>query len=647
MTRLHLIPILFLAVTLLGLAQDNPPPGIAFSPGAGTVEPGQSVSVTATGTWPSPPTIFCTTDGSPANIAAILVGSAGSGGGSISVLVSPNQTSETLNCVAALGAVTYQKVNESDSGWKICIGNISYASNGTPTATCTGGVGDSYPASWNYSWGPTMTEQMTGGDNVQILAEFSAEVCPLCDQPEGTEIMMAQSKTVMATADSSALSNNEVDMQAADATNTIGGVPVEHNFGLQCEQSSPASNPGYWAIDGTGAWVPTTISDHCPWPVNTPFKVVAQGWWTLGDTGCGGNGCFNVISLTINGTVYDLSGTVWESGFPAGTLAQPGQPGWTSIFGIQDQMDLTSAGGTAGRAATNANVTEAYYTPNPITASATFTPVAPAGLVSPTLGTTLPGPAVTFNWTAAAGATGYRLLLGSTQGANDLYGSGTITATSATATGLPTNGETVYATLYTEFGSVQPSTGYTFVAATQATLTSPTVGTVLAGPMATFNWTAAPGATGYRFLLGTTPGSNNLYGSGPTTATSVTVHGLPANGETIYATLYTTYGSAQVSTGYTFTAATQATLISPTDDAVLTGPLVTFNWTTAPGATGYNLRLGTTQGANNIYGTGVITATTATPTRLPTNGETIYAELITDFGTVSVSAYYVFTASTP
>jgi hypothetical protein len=276
----------------------------------------------------------------------------------------------------------------------------------------------------------------------------------------------------------------------------------------------------------------------------------------------------------------------------------------------------------------------------------TFTATTQAALTSPAGGTVLTGPSVTFHWTTAAGATGYRFLLGTTAGSNNLYGSGTVTATSAAATGLPTNGETIYATLYTAYDSVQVDTDYTFTAATPAALTSPAAGTVLAGPTVTFNWTTAPGATGYRFLLGTTQGANNLYGSGTVTATSVTAYGLPTNGETIYATLYTTYSSVQLYSDYTFTGATPAALTSPTAGTVLAGPSVTFNWTTAPGATGYRFLLGTTKGANNLYGSGTITATSTTATRLPTNGETIYARLYTTYGSVQVYTDYTFTTST-
>jgi hypothetical protein len=74
----------------------------------------------------------------------------------------------------------------------------------------------------------------------------------------------------------------------------------------------------------------------------------------------------------------------------------------------------------------------------------------------------------------------------------------------------------------------------------------------------TFEWTTAPAATNYSLKLGTTAGSNNLYGSGYLSGTSATATGLPTNGETIYGTLTTYYGSVAATTSYTFTAYTSA-----------------------------------------------------------------------------------------
>ena len=120
----------------------------------------------------------------------------------------------------------------------------------------------------------------------------------------------------------------------------------------------------------------------------------------------------------------------------------------------------------------------------------------------------LAGATVNFNWNAVPGATGYSFRLGTTAGANNLYGSGEIAGTSTTASGLPTNGETIYGELITYYGSATVSNSYTFTARSQAAaLTSPAGGSVLSGPTVTFTWNAVSGATGYSFRLGTTAGA--------------------------------------------------------------------------------------------------------------------------------------------
>jgi hypothetical protein len=96
---------------------------------------------------------------------------------------------------------------------------------------------------------------------------------------------------------------------------------------------------------------------------------------------------------------------------------------------------------------------------------------------------------------------------------------------------------------------------YTYTAASQALLTSPTPGSTLTGSSVTFTWSTVSGATGYTLWLGSTGvGSNNLGGSGSTTATSYTKNGLPTNGETIYVRLFTIFSGGIVHTDYTYTA---------------------------------------------------------------------------------------------
>lgn len=87
-----------------------------------------------------------------------------------------------------------------------------------------------------------------------------------------------------------------------------------------------------------------------------------------------------------------------------------------------------------------------------------------AMLASPTPGSALSGPTVTFTWSAATGATGYSLWLGSSQGANDLYNSHLTTGLSAIAHNLPTNGEIIYARLYTNYNGKVKYLDYTYTA---------------------------------------------------------------------------------------------------------------------------------------------------------------------------------------
>ena len=275
---------------------------------------------------------------------------------------------------------------------------------------------------------------------------------------------------------------------------------------------------------------------------------------------------------------------------------------------------------------------------------------APAdALYLPNPGTVLAGPKVNFTWTPAAGATGYSLWIGSTGvGSNNLYDSGERSATSATVAGLPTNGKTLYVRLYTTSGKATVHSDYTYAAATQAALTAPS-GSLLAGPNITFTWSAATGiARGYSLWLGSTgPGSDDLYDSGLTTATSVTASGLPTNGETIYTRLYTNFNGALAYSDYTFTAATQAlsSITSPTPGTTLTGSTVTFTWTATAGASGYSLWLGSTgAGSYNLYDSHETTETSVTAKGLPANGETIYARLYINFNGVVRYQDYTYTA---
>lgn len=284
-----------------------------------------------------------------------------------------------------------------------------------------------------------------------------------------------------------------------------------------------------------------------------------------------------------------------------------------------------------------------------VDADYTFTAASQAALTAPTAASVFYGPSVPFTWSAAAGANGYFLEIGSTGvGSNNIYNSAGKTGTSYTFTSMPTNGETIYVRLITNYSGSWVNADYTFTAAAQASLTSLAAGSVLPGPSVPFAWSPAIGATGYFLSIGSTGvGSNNIYNSAEKTVTSYTFNSMPTNGETIYVRLTTNYSGNWVHADYTYVAATQAAMTSPTAGSVLPGPSVPFAWSAAAGATGYYLQIGSTGiGSSNLYNSAQKTVTSYTFAATPTNGETIYVRLITNYSGAWVHADYTYTAAT-
>jgi hypothetical protein len=230
-------------------------------------------------------------------------------------------------------------------------------------------------------------------------------------------------------------------------------------------------------------------------------------------------------------TLYATGGT---SGNPVifSLVSGPG-----SLSGPNNSVLTVTGAGTLVIAANQAG--NAVYAPaSQVTQSITV--LLSATLTSPAPGSTFSGSSVTFTWEAGTGVTECYLLLGSNGvGTDNLYNSGYTMHRSVKVTGLPTNGETVYARLYSLMNGVWHHLDYTYTAESLAALTSPPPGSTLAGSSVTFTWSGGAGITKYYLVLGSTGvGSANLYNSGYTTHNSVNVTGLPTNGETIYARLY-------------------------------------------------------------------------------------------------------------
>jgi hypothetical protein len=264
-------------------------------------------------------------------------------------------------------------------------------------------------------------------------------------------------------------------------------------------------------------------------------------------------------------------------------------------------------------------------------------------ITSPANSSTLSASSVAFSWTAGAGATAYWLDIGSSAGGNNYYSSGNLgTVLGATVNGLPTDGSTVYATLYSSIGGVWTpnASSYTAfnVAGAGGVMTSPSNGSILSGSNVTFSWSAGAGASAYWLDVGGTPGANNYYSSGNLGgALTTSVSGLPTDGSNVYATLYSLIGGQWYGNSYNYTAlnatASLAAMQTPTPGGTLSGTSATFTWSSDPSATAYWVDIGSTAGGNDVYSSGNLgTALTTTVYTLPANGNTIYVSLYSFVG---------------
>ena len=180
-------------------------------------------------------------------------------------------------------------------------------------------------------------------------------------------------------------------------------------------------------------------------------------------------------------------------------------------------------------------------------------------ITTPTPGSVLTSSSVTFIWNAGSGATNYWLDVGSTPGGNQYEQSGALgNVTQTTVNGLPTDGSTIYVTLYSLIGGVWSGNAYTYTALNGsgglAAMQTPTPGTELSGNQATFTWSNDPNATAYWLDIGSVVGGNQYYQSGNLgAALTTTVSSLPADGSTIYVTLYSYVGGQWLSNAYTYT----------------------------------------------------------------------------------------------
>ncbi len=456
------------------------------------------------------------------------------------------------------------------------------------------------------------------------------------------------------------------------------------------------------SVDGVGETIILTTpsgSPTCgPYTLNgTSTTLMASNLVTSIGTGCSlASATSSGVTVTITAKTSGAAGnfiaefgtaTLFDAFYVFITNTTAGQgPNYVSGITItaggsgyqpETPITLTGGGGTGAIAVANTSFGTAASTYQPaygaapgydlatglgsvnatnLVNSCAWFPLTP-GISSPTPTSTLTGASATFKWNGYCGATAYWVDIGSTQGGNNYYSSGNlgIVYTTPVVTGLPTNGTTIYVTLYALIGGSWSPNAYTYSAfnagAEAGVLTTPTPSSKLSGSTVAFDWTAGSGSTAYWMDIGSAAGGNNYYSSGNLgSVLTTTVSTMPTNGTTIYVTLYSLVGGTWTPNAYTYTAfsasAAEGVLTTPTPGSILTGSTVTFDWTAgSPGPYSYWIDIGSSAGGNNYYSSGNLgNVTTTTVYTLPTDGSTVYVTLYTLIGGSWHGNSYTYTA---
>ena len=332
------------------------------------------------------------------------------------------------------------------------------------------------------------------------------------------------------------------------------------------------------------------------------------------------------------------------------TYSASGLPAGLSINSVTGVISGTLAAGSAGNYTVTVSVNDGANVASEIfswTVIAISTGEA-SEMLAPVPGTTLSGATVTFEW-QDVGATQHWLEVGASQGSAEYGGGDQGTSTSATLSGLPTDGSTVHVRLWTIFGFNWLSNDYQYTSGSgggggggngNSQIISPQPNSTLSGSSVTFQW-SDEGADQYWLEVGSSSGGAEYFGGDQGTSTSATVSGLPTDGSTVYVRLWTIRGFSWQANQFQFTASSggggggggsgNSEIISPVPNTTLPGSTVTFQWSDV-GADQYWLEVGLSQGSGEFGGGDQGTSTSATISGLPTDGSTVHVRLWTISG---------------
>jgi hypothetical protein len=241
-----------------------------------------------------------------------------------------------------------------------------------------------------------------------------------------------------------------------------------------------------------------------------------------------------------------------------------------------------------------------------------------AVLTNPTDGASGTDPLQPATWTSVPNVQAYYLYVGSSVGIKDIVDGGETLHTTTSIATVPA-GTTLYARLWTKVAGVWRYRDSTFTATKIApTFVYPTDGAASVDVGQPFQWTAPVGTDANRLKVGTTPGASDLFDSGETAATSITVPGLPTSG-VLYAQAASRVHGLWRLTDAAFTSASSATpmMIAPVAGDLAFNATRPFEWADLPLARGYRLTIGTTLGGSDLHDSGEIHVTQRFVPNLP------------------------------
>lgn len=279
-----------------------------------------------------------------------------------------------------------------------------------------------------------------------------------------------------------------------------------------------------------------------------------------------------------------------------------------------------------------------------------------AQMLAPVNGSALASSSGTFSWSPGAGVSQYALWVGSAPNAYDICARIEGINTSDTVTNLPTDGRTLYVSLWSMIGGVWSSNSYSYTAyfnpagpgPIKAMMLSPTSGSAFTSSSGTFTWSPGKGVSQYALWVGSTSGTSDLYAA-LQSGTSQTVT-LPTDGRPIYVRLYSQINGAWVFNGYTYYAFSgadpKAVMTSPLNSSTFASSSVTFNWNAGTGASRYALWVGTNPDSHDLYAMDEGQNLSDTVMTLPVDGRPIYVDLWSMINGVWQANKYVYVAAT-